>query len=234
MDSQQPSGRGCPFQAAFFSTLIFFASTACAKSESKYEPDTQIVPLSWESKGDQETKNWSTFVLDAIDVDFDTLNKAKDMNYFCPNYANLSRLESIHVWGMLISEVSYLESGWDPANRYLEGTMGIDPVTGKQVVSEGLLQLSYQDTLWMPICQFDWSKDKQLKDNDPHKTILDAYKNLHCGIKILARQINQRSAIVLSDGVYWSTLRAGSSKVQSIAGRVRKSLSFCATKKLSE
>jgi hypothetical protein len=68
----------------------------------------------------------------------------------------------------------------------IETTMGTDPVTGKQVASEGLLQLSYQDVpnygsvLKYPLCKIQWSKDKSLSVTDPKKTILDPYINLEC------------------------------------------------------
>ena len=53
----------------------------------------------------------------------------------------------------------------------VETTMGADSVTGKQVASEGLLQLSYQDIpnygalLKYPACKIDWQKDKALTVN---------------------------------------------------------------------
>ncbi|MEN0057917.1 MAG: hypothetical protein AAGB31_03715 [Bdellovibrio sp.] len=65
-----------------------------------------------------------------------------------------------------------------------ENTMGTDLVTGKQVVSEGLLQLSYQGvpnygaTLKYPLCRIEWSKDKNLAATDSKKTILDPLINL--------------------------------------------------------
>ncbi len=106
--------------------------------------------------------------------------------------------------------------------------MGTDPVTGKAVYSEGLLQLSYQDIEWAPWCKFNWSKDKNLSATDPRKTILDPYLNLDCGVGIMAQQIKKKGDIVVSSGVYWAVIKSGGkyqhvSEIQSTV----KSLSLC-------
>ena len=126
--------------------------------------------------------------------------------------------------------MAYFESGWKPTSRMTETTMGIDPVTGKQVESEGLLQLSYQDVpnygsvLKFPACKIDWQKDKSLSAIDPKKTILDLYINLECGLRILGSQIKKKGSAILSSGVYWSVLKEGGkySKVESIIDMITK------------
>lgn len=88
--------------------------------------------------------------------------------------------------------------------------MGTDPVTGRQVASEGLLQLSYQDVQWAPYCEFDWSVDKKYSDTDARKSIFDPEKITEdCGIQILDRQVAKKSNIALSSGVYWAVLKIG-------------------------
>jgi hypothetical protein len=88
-------------------------------------------------------------------------------------------------------------------------SLGTDPVTGKQVKSEGLMQLSYQDLPNYPTlpCQFSWSNDKTLDQNDPNKTIFNPTYNLEFGINILAKQVQEKGTIALSSGVYWSVLK---------------------------
>ncbi len=200
----------------------------------KPEPSEQYGSLSWE-KNRPERKAWSSQVYlllsEELLADFDV---AKDAKRICPKYDSLSRLQKIFVWGELVSAVSYFESGWNSSSRMVETTMGIDPVTGKQVASEGLLQLSYQDVLnygtllKYPACKIDWSKDKGLSVNDAKKSIFDPTINLECGLRILANQIQKKGSVILASGVYWAVLKEGGkySKIDSIIGMVRK-LGIC-------
>jgi hypothetical protein len=184
--------------------------------------------LPWESQ-DASNRSWSLYLFSVIDNQTtNLLNGTSDVTNFCPNYASLSRQHKVEFWATLFSEVSYYESGWDPLNRYTETTMGTDPITGKQVVSEGLLQLSYQDILNYPTCQFNWSADKNLSSTDPRKTILDPDINLQCGAIIMSKQVSRKNAIVISSGAYWSTLMSGSryNKIASIQ-KATKAISFC-------
>ena len=156
--------------------------------------------------------------------------KVSDMALFCPRYAQITSLQKMNFWGQLISAIAKHESDWIPTRRFVETTMTKpDQVTGAQVVSEGLLQLSYQDMLNHPgVCHFDWEKDQLLSPTDPKKTILDPFKNLQCGIRILARQIRSKKAIAIPNGAYWSVLKTDSfhQKILQIAA-ITKELSFC-------
>lgn len=193
-------------------------------------PAKTEVALSWE-KNHPERKHWSTFISELLSAElFESFDASKDAARICHGYAKLSQEQKLSVWGELISSVAYFESGWNPASRMTETTMGTDPVTGKQVVSEGLLQLSYQDVpnygslLKYPLCKIDWSKDKSLASTDLKKTILDPTINLECGLRILANQISKKGYVILSSGVYWAVLKDGGkySKVDSIISMVRK------------
>jgi hypothetical protein len=193
-------------------------------------PAIEFGVLSWE-KSHPERKAWSDFVFSLIEVDlFSAFDGAKDATRVCPKYAALTKGQKIYVWSELISAVSYFESGWSPTSRMVETTMGTDPVTGKQVASEGLLQLSYQDVpnygvlLKYPACKIDWQKDKALAISDPKKTIFDPAINLECGLRILANQIQKKGNVILSSGVYWSVLKDGGkySKVDSIISMIQK------------
>ena len=190
---------------------------------------TENGQLPWEN-GTPERRAWSVFVQELIGGElYSVFDNAEDARRFCPNYNKLDKESRVLVWSNLIAWVAKYESGWDPTSGMTETTMGLDPVTGKQVRSEGLLQLSYQDVTGWPFCKFDWSKDKGLALRDPRKTILDPYKNLDCGIRFLAQQIRKRGTVILTSNVYWSVLKEGGkySEVENIVKRTRTSVPNC-------
>lgn len=149
-------------------------------------------------------------------------------------FDRLGTQDRINFWVELIAAMAKFESSYDPSTRYTESTMGIDPVTGKQVVSEGLLQLSYQDELnWKKVlpagvCDFDYTGDKKYAQTDIRRSILDPKNNLTCGIGILNRQIERYDKIAVSTGAYWSVIKSGSSynKLTQIKA-ITNALSFC-------
>lgn len=186
--------------------------------------------LSWE-KNHAERKAWSDFTFGLLAGElFSSFDSAKDAKRICPRYENLTKAQKVRVWGELISAMAYFESGWKPTSRMIETTMGTDPVTGNQVASEGLMQLSYQDVpnygsvLKYPACKIDWQKDKSLSVTDEKKTILDPYINLECGLRILANQIRKKGSVILSSGVYWAVIKDGGkySKIEPIIAMVAK------------
>jgi hypothetical protein len=162
--------------------------------------------LAWE-KVQPDGKNWSTYVFKLLQNEAKAILTAQDMSRFCKKYSFLNESQKINVAGQLIAGIVKWESSFNPTSRFQESTMGTDPVTGLPVWSEGLMQLSYQDTQWAPFCAFNWAADKKLPVDSPKKTILDPYKNLYCGMRILANQITRKGSIVLSTGVYWSVIK---------------------------
>ncbi|MGZ3774853.1 MAG: hypothetical protein ACXVCY_06475 [Pseudobdellovibrionaceae bacterium] len=192
-------------------------------------PSYKMEALVWESSKYPQRTQWSEYLEKIILENWNTLLPgADDITDFCPRYNSLDNNQRANVWAQLFAGVAKYESAFDPTSRMQETTMGTDPVTGRPVYSEGLLQLSYQDIQGAGWCKFDWAKDKSLSPTDPKKTILDPYLNLDCGVGIMAKQIKTKGRIVISSGVYWSTLKAGGmySKVSSIQSIV-KSLSLC-------
>ena len=196
-----------------------------------YQDPGQYTPLKWETNV-KDGVRWSLMIYQVLLAEEPLLiqEKVSDMTLFCPRYAQITSLQKMNFWGQLISAIAKYESGWKPTTRYVETTMTEpDLVTGAQVVSEGLLQLSYQDMLNHPgVCHFNWEKDQLLSPTDPKKTTLDPFKNLQCGIRILARQIRSKKAIAISKGAYWSVIKIDSShqKILQIAA-ITKELSFC-------
>lgn len=194
-------------------------------------PDVSFEPLAWESKV-KGSSSWSTTVYQVIQNEEPQMlgqNVADDVEVFCPQYRSLTDKQRLNFWGQLLAGMSKFESSWNPASYYVESTMGLDPITGRQVASEGLLQLSYQDEKSYNMdCGFDWSVDQAFTNTDPRKTIFNPHNNLRCGIKILARQLNRQRAISTTTGVYWAVLKKNGTytKVPQIAA-ITQQLSFC-------
>jgi hypothetical protein len=152
----------------------------------------------------------------------------QDMNEFCPRYSSLNTQQRVNFWAYLISIVAKYESDFKPTSRYRETAMGKDPITHAQVESEGLLQLSYQDSEGRPFCKFNWAHDRMLAVTSESRTILDPFKNLECGIDILAQQVRVQHRIAVTHGAYWSTLVPGGAhgKIPQIQALTRK-IPFC-------
>lgn len=224
--------------ASTIALFILSSNVSCAGKQESYTPTNtsdsneqsalpgyKAYPLAWEAK-QSDGKKWTEFVFDLIQQQApELIQGAEDVTLFCPRYFSLTTNERINFWGLLISGIVKYESGFDPTSRMRETTMGTDPVTGKQVFSEGLMQLSYQDGRQYEFCdQFDWTTDRHLHPEDPKKSILDPYKNLNCGVKILAKQIRDRSRITVSKGIYWAVIRADGkrNKIAQISALTKK------------
>lgn len=175
-------------------------------------------------------KEWSNQVYQSVEQYFESLDLANDMERFCPSYNKLEKNERVVAWAVLFTQIALHESSWNPLSRMEEPQLKNDSVTGATVVSEGLMQLSYQDVKWAPFCEFDWQKDKGLAVKDPRKTILDPRKNMACGIGIMARQVKRARLIALKEDVYWAVLRDGGrySKIAKMAVAVPKYYKPCA------
>ncbi|MBC7465902.1 MAG: transglycosylase SLT domain-containing protein [Bdellovibrio sp.] len=194
------------------------------------QPNISMNSLAWETSV-KSSNLWSAYIYSVISLEEPQMlddDAALDADLFCPRYKQLNKTQRLNFWGQLFAGVAKFESGWKPTSYYVESTMGLDSITGRQVASEGLLQLSYQDTknYGQSVCDFDWSKDRALSNSDSRKTIFDPYKNLRCGVKIMAKLLKKKQMISFESGVYWSVLRKGNTRVNQIA-TVTKSLSFC-------
>lgn len=175
-------------------------------------------------------KEWSNQVYQSVEQYFESLDLANDMERFCPSYNKLEKNERVVAWAVLFTQIALHESSWNPLSRMKEPQLKNDSITGVTVVSEGLMQLSYQDVKWASFCEFDWEKDKGLPEKDPRKTILDPRKNMACGIGIMARQVKRSRLIAMKEDVYWAVLRDGGrySKIAKMAAAVPKYYKPCA------
>lgn len=115
-------------------------------------------------------------------------------------------------WISYWKAIAKAESSFNRTSQYLEN-LGIDSVTKKQVKSEGLFQLSYQDEKGYPACDFDWESDKLKQERDATKTIFNPKKQFVCAMaiaaKLFTRYPNGHPAWGNPLGAYWSTARKG-------------------------
>lgn len=220
-------------KAIILLAFILVSLLSCKQEEApivKPEEPKKAHSLSWENNYPTR-KEWSKIIYSEVEGRFESFDKASDMSLFCPKYKSLDKDKKIAAISQMIVGVAYHESGWKATSWMTESTMGKDCITGVQIKSEGLLQLSYCDMTWAKHCKFDWAKDKSLDQNDSKKTIFDPYLNLSCGIGILANQIDKYGKIVMAKNIYWAVLKDPSvgkySKVNQIADSTKKALEFC-------
>lgn len=175
------------------------------------EPAT-TAKLSW------PRHEWDAILTGEVTKNFDNLMMATDVQGFCPKFKSLSKDKQIQAFSEILIGVMKFESAWDPTSRMKED-LGIDHVTGLQVWSEGLLQLSYGDKEWAPWCEFNWAKDRLLPI--AQRTITDPRINMACGVRIFANQVKAKKLLAPSKG-YWAVMNTSSryTKVSEIKARV--------------
>lgn len=164
------------------------------------------------------------------------------MGRFCDAWVDLNRDERKQFYADLLYAIAYPESGYANASMYIESQLGKDAVTGLPVVSEGLLQLSYQDVSQYPKCQFDAKKDlADLRDDlvghtaggflshHPGRDTLIPFKNLACGVAIIDKMLTTYPQVEFADmmGKYWSTARRSSSAYKKVWQKLRERKSPC-------
>jgi hypothetical protein len=180
-------------------------------------------------------EQWTLFAESAISKYGDSLlDGPADVNDFCPGYFKASTQEKVDFFVQFLAAMSKYESSFDPTLRYTETSMGTDPVTGLQVVSEGLFQLSYQDENTyrgqVPggTCDFDLSGDRRYPIDDLRRSILDPSKNITCAVVILNRQIERVNRLAVSTGAYWAVIKTSNTgnKLPEIKA-ITRALPFC-------
>lgn len=191
---------------------------------------TTAFALSWENTTapHPERAPWSKAVVESIDTNYNKFIQAKDWSSFCPRFQLLDKAQKINAMAEFVVAVAYYESGYNSLARMRED-LGTDKVTGQQVMSEGLLQLSYGDKLWAPWCEFDWARDRHLPIST-RRSILEPTKNLRCGLGIMANQINRHSSVVVRHPKsYWSVIADGhkNQKIFKIKQRVKAKAKGC-------
>ncbi len=192
--------------------LTFYACNHAPAQVTKPAPATPIdarkIELGDDTKWEPE---WDLIVEKALPPEMLTREVPRDVRHFCPRFYDLAEADKRAFWAYFFQALAGAEAGLEPTTRvrHTEPEVAVkDEVTGLLVRSEGLLQLTYQDSKRYG-CDFNWDADKSLPPKDPSKTILQPKNNLECGVKILANQIIVQHKSLLSRSGYWSTLQAG-------------------------
>ncbi|HEY9126840.1 MAG TPA: hypothetical protein VIM62_06920 [Acidobacteriaceae bacterium] len=190
--------------------------TPVVQKQIKEAPPTPIAEKKAELGAEPGTETWDPawdrIVEEALPADMVFSSRAAhDAQPFCPRFAHLSPGDRRAFWAYFFQALAGAEAGLKPTTnvRHTEPEVAVrDDVTRRMVRSEGLLQLTYMDSKRYD-CEFDWDADKQLKEHDPQKTILQPKNNLECGVKILHNQLMDQHRPLLSAKSYWSTLQPG-------------------------
>lgn len=229
--------------------LVALTLTACATSQSPVKapeapivvtppqvapeapaPQEPVVPAQPEAEKPYPVTGWD-FRYDKIVSDYvETLPELITQPEWrfaklCPKWSKLDIVQKKQFWADLLYAVTKPESNYDRSTMFWESTMDKDVVTGLPVVSEGLLQMSYQDGKWYEGCKFDYKKDrekfiadwnnrggkKSWKSKHVDRTTLDPVINLKCGAYVSWRIMKapKHSSKSAEDalGEYWLTIR---------------------------
>jgi hypothetical protein len=161
--------------------------------------------------GEQNNWNpeWDKIIEKAVPAELLSARREREVKSLCPRFKYMNETDKRAFWAYFFQALAGAEAGLTPTTdvRHTEPEVAVvDTVTKRMVRSEGLLQLTYMDGPRYG-CEFDWEKDKDLREHDPAKTILQPANNLLCGVKILDNQLVVQHKAVLSKSSYWVTLR---------------------------
>lgn len=189
-------------------------------SEIKAAPATPIAEKKAQL-GDDDTwqPEWDTVIEAALPAGMLSSKVAHAVKPFCPRFSSMTMADKRTYWAYFFQALAGAEAGLKPTTnvRHTEPEVAVvDHVTHRMVRSQGLLQLTYEDSERYG-CDFDWGKDKELAEHDAAKTILQPRNNLLCGVRILSNQLLQQRKPLLSSTSYWSTLRPGTASYKVFA-----------------
>ena len=163
--------------------------------------------------GDDETwrPQWDGMIEKSLPADLLSPEMGHKVRQFCPRFSRMSEADRRAFWAYFFQALSAAESGLNRTSnvQHTEPQVAVvDRVSHRMVHSEGLLQLTYEDSDRYG-CDFDWGYDRKLPAHDPQKTILQPRNNLLCGVNILENQLVRQKKPLISMSSYWSTLRPG-------------------------
>ena len=163
-------------------------------------------------------------------------SRPSDIDSFCRGYSEFNIDQKVGFWVALVAGMALRESGFEPTSIYRDSSMGQDHVTGQPLMSEGLLQISYQDQQsyknYVPqgACDFDYEHDRVLPRRDPRRTLQDPARNLSCGVAMINSLIQQDRQIAgFTSGHYqgaaryWAVLRHD----PSLSTIRKRTLNYC-------
>lgn len=220
---------------ASFLAAICFSSAALAQA-TKPAPATPIDVKKAELGGTPWNAEWDVVIEKNIPPEMLSMQVPHDVRRFCPRFYEMSEVDKRAFWAYFFQALAGAEACLEPTSRvrHAERVVArIDPVTGKIVRSEGLLQLSYWDEKRYG-CDFDWQKDKNLKPDDPDKTILQPKNNLDCGIKIMQNQILEQHLPLITRRSYWAPLQPDSYSYHNFLKEMTNPPAACGVKSRSK
>jgi hypothetical protein len=215
----------CLFAAVLAAGLVAFRSelepSDAAAATSSVDTDTPMLkpapstPIAEQKAalGDDETwqPEWDATIEKALSDDLLGPQMAHNVRQFCPRFSSMGEADRRAFWAYFFQALSGAEAGLKATSnvQHTEPQVAVvDAVSHRMVRSEGLLQLTYEDSKRYG-CDFDWSADKHLTEHDPNKTILQPENNLLCGVNILENQLVTQKRPLVTKSSYWSTLRPG-------------------------
>ncbi len=181
--------------------------------------------------GDDQTwlPQWDGMIERALPADLLSPHMGHDVKEFCPRFGRMSEADRRAFWAYFFQALSGAEAGLNRTSdvQHTEPQVAVvDRVSHRMVRSEGLLQLTYEDSDRYG-CNFDWDHDKRLPVHDPQKSILQPENNLLCGVNILENQLVVQKKPLLSVSSYWSTLRPGWPGYRVFREQMRNAPSAC-------
>jgi hypothetical protein len=170
---------------------------------------------------------WNDYIAEGIDTKapklLDETFLPPDAFEICPGLKGSSTDQKKAFWALFFASFAKFESGFNPGTTFDE--KALSQKYGKEIISEGLLQLSYGDGKNHPPCEI--SKAKQ--------NVQDPKVNLQCGTVIMKNQIIKKG-VLFPDGkhYYWSVLTKNRAngvetykKVQDYFLKYAPQLGFC-------
>lgn len=152
---------------------------------------------------------WNRMIERALPRDLLSSRRAPAVAPLCPRFRTMTRANRRAFWAYFFQALAGAEAGLRPTADVKHNdpqVAVIDRVTHRTVRQEGLLQLTYMDSLRYG-CNFNWARDQYLPEHDAAKTILQPRNNLLCGIRILRNQLIKQHKPLLTESSYWVTLR---------------------------
>jgi hypothetical protein len=218
-------------KTSFIVSLVFFIgmATSLHAQATNPAPPTPIDEKKVELGGRPWNPQWDQIIEKALPQGLLSSQVPQGVRRFCPRFYEMSETDKRTFWAYFFQALAGAEAGLNPNTTVRhtnpEGT-NRDEVSGMAMRSEGLLQLAYADQKRYG-CDFNWQVDRQLKANDPAKTILQPKNNLECGVKILVNQIIVQHKPLLTSSGYWSTLRPGGPSYRVFAKQMTNPPTAC-------
>lgn len=178
--------------------LLTFCAMSFFKRKSTIKPEPEVETPTWPIKG------WRDEYTNFIETNATEIMIKANKESLVPIYQVFDQRELIAI---IFQAMAYAESGYNRCLRY-EEKLGLDPVTGYPITSEGLMQLSYVDADRYG-ANFHWVDDRGKAQNDSTKSIFDPIKNLDGAIKVFTKLLTNDPKRTFQDAgrLYWAVLR---------------------------